>query len=432
MACGRKYLGAIAVVALATAVGCAHSRRTYAPSFDPGAYGPYELPSVERGKVAAQVSHEIDLTPSAAPAYVALAAAEAQCLAVENSGLANLLDREHGTVCRKHLCKHDRCQDSLRRKLLHTAAREVRNKNGADALRLYYGITEAESGLDLIDEAEPIVADVLAKADELKTGQLSVPFDRSDWERRLRALAAKRAELAGTRAKLNAQLRTMLGYESTPDDPWFWPAEAINVDAGSLDAESEVAYGMATRAHLQLLRELPCYGAESIKDVVRELLSEQHGMLGMKLAMSGMSCKKLLGLDHDCEPCARVGQIRELSRKRENDVAGEIRAAVRVCDERRRRTAELEMQIGSWEKRVSELEQKRSIAESSFVESAGAKLQLLEARQAVVSAAIDFRRAEVDLHEAQGAIEAECRGLSSEMIAAELPAGEVIPAPKAD
>jgi len=343
MSCGRPYLLAIGFVALTTAVGCASSRRTPAPSFDAGTYAPYDLPSVERGRVAAEVSHEIDLAPAPTPAYAALAAAECQCLAGEHSGLANLLDREHGTVCRRHLCKHDRCQDSLRRKLLHAAAREVRNKNGADALRLYYGIAEAESGLDLIADAEPIVADVLAKADELKAGELSVPFDRSEWDRRLRALAAKRAELTATRAKLNAQLRTLLGYESTPDDPWFWPSASITVDAGSLDAESEVAYGLGTRAHLQLLRELPCYGADSIKDVVRELLSEQHGMLGMKLAMSGLSCKKLLGLDHDCEPCARVGQIRELSRRRESDVAGEIRAAVRVCDERRRRTAELEM-----------------------------------------------------------------------------------------
>jgi len=78
------------------------------------------------------------------------------------------------------------------------------------------------------------------------------------------------------------------------------------------------------------------------------------------------------------------------------------------------------------------LEQKRAIAESSFVETAGAKLQLLEARQAVVSAAIEFRRAEIDLHEAQGAIEAECRGLSPEMIAAEVLPAETIPAPQAD
>lgn len=395
-------------LALPAIGGCAlHHNREHgcAPPTPP----PYELPAIERGSISADVADAVD--PNAARPrdhFVALTAAEAQCTAVMQSTIGNLLDREASMDCGGCRKRHDECDTQLRNLLLHTAAAEMRNKNAADALRLYYGIAEAEAGLDSVAASEPIVTEALAHIDELRRGMLTIPFDETLWDRQLVDLAAKRADLEATRADLNAKLRVLLNYPSQPDDAYFWPNEQFAIDAAPFDAEGEVGYGLATDPEIQMLRELPSYSVDSLTDVIKALLGQQHGLLGLKSKVAMAFLKKLLGCEEDCEPCARVGQLRELSASRENKLAGEIRAAVRICDERRREAALAEREVESWAGRVSVIEQKRAIGESSFVELAEAQLKLIEARQSVVSAVMKFKRAEVDLHELQGALVAEC------------------------
>jgi len=405
---------AVAVASFATLGGCAHSKRhAAAPAVQTAGY---ELPPIERGRVTAVPpdvaqatdGEEVPTAPTAGHSYVALSAAEAQCLAIEYSTLGNLLDRERRAVGMNDLKKcaqPARCAVLI---VLHAAAREARNKNSADALKLYYGLAEVEAGLDAVAASEPILADLLAKADELKAADLERPFDRTEFERQQLALASRRADLEIKQAKMNAQLRALLGLPSTPNDAYFWPTEPLSVSTTPLDAEEEVGYGLATRPQLVALRQLPNCGAVDGLDAVRELLGGAHSGLGLKTKLAALKLHRLCDGTSSCEPCARQGQLAELRESRENTIAGEIRAAVVGVVARRRQAALAQEQLESRRVRLSQLEELRETGGANFIDIATAKLHVVEAEQAVVSAVAELKRAEVELHELEGALVAEC------------------------
>ncbi len=400
-------LPALAIVALVTACGCARHECCSKSSITSLNY--VELPPIERGKITAEVAGDTPPeVPPPAHTYVALSAAECQCLAVEHSMLGNLLDKERDAVCCQDLKHGDQAARCVVNKVLIAAAREARNKDGASALKLYYGLAEVEAALDAVDESAPLIDDVLAKADEIKAGDLSVPFDRTEFERQRSALIAKRADLEARRAKMNAQLRGLLGMPSTPADDYFWPTEPLALTTTALDAELEVGYGLMTRPQLVLLRELPCCGATTGLDAVRELLSASGAGLGMKTKLAALKLHALCDGHSKCEPCARQGQIAELAQSRENSISSEIRAAVAGIQARRRQATEAQQQVDSWTSRLSQLEELRATGGSTFIDLSAGRLHLIEAKQAVVSAVAELKRAEAELHELEGAIVFEC------------------------
>ncbi|MBN8627029.1 MAG: TolC family protein [Planctomycetes bacterium] len=400
-------LPALALAALAILGGCARHECCSQSSITTRAG--VELPPIERGHIVAEVPADaMPPFPEDQHPYVALAAAECQCMAVEHSLLGNLLEREKNAVALGDLnscAQKSRCAVV---KVLDAAAREARNKNGADALRLYYGLAEVEAGLDAIDASRPLIDDVLAKADQIKAGELSVPFDRTEFERRRAELISKRADLIARRAKMNAQLRGLLGMSSAENDAYYWPTEPLALETNELDAESEVGYGLATRAQLQLLRELPGCGATTGLDAVRELLGASGAGLGLKTKLAALRLHSLCQGCSKCEPCARQGQLAEMSENRENQIAAEIRAAVIGILARRRQVAEAQEQLDSWRHRFAQLQELRETGASNFIDLNTAKLRIVEAEQAVVSAAAELKRAEVELHELEGAIVFEC------------------------
>ncbi|MBL9084111.1 MAG: TolC family protein, partial [Planctomycetales bacterium] len=75
---------------------------------------------------------------------------------------------------------------------------------------------------------------------------------------------------------------------------------------------------------------------------------------------------------------------------------------------RRRQVAEAQEQLDSWRHRFAQLQELRETGASNFIDLNTAKLRIVEAEQAVVSAAAELKRAEVELHELEGAIVFEC------------------------
>src|SRR5688572_18576774 len=98
------YMPALLAVAWTCFSGCARHDccRHSATVMNAG----YELLAIERGKITAEVpaleatpdGEQVPAVPTPERTYVALAAAECQCLAVEHSMLGNLLDRERCAV----------------------------------------------------------------------------------------------------------------------------------------------------------------------------------------------------------------------------------------------------------------------------------------------------------------------------------------------
>lgn len=402
----------VALVALTTIGGCAQRGNRAAGGGGASRGGMLiSLPPVERGKITAEsgiATAAGESIPTPANEYVALTAAEAQCLAARHSLLGNLLDGEANAICCDDVKHCERNSHHALQRIKIGAAREARNKSAGDALKLYWGLAEVEAGLDALEESAGVIDDILAKAAEIKRNELQVPFDRTEFERQRLKLDSERADLEAKRVTMNSQLRALIGPTTSPTS-LFWPSDALRPNTAPPDADTEVAYALATRPELVTLGSLVADGTTPT-DVITELLGGTHGLLGLKTKLAALKISKQLAGGSDCEPCARQGQLQDLYRGRQEQVAGEVRAAVFAMEARRRQAALAEKQVESWDARLEQLRQLRTTGEASFVEIDGARLKRIEAQQEYVSALAAWKRAEVELHQAEGALEAECRG----------------------
>lgn len=405
----------IALVVITTmVVGCAHrGDRKSGGGGGGGAVGQsiLSLPPIERGKITVEsgvATADGEPVPPPSHEYVALTAAECQCLAVRHSMLGNLLDGEKNAVCCDDVKHCERNSHHALQRIKDAAAREARNKSAGDALKLYFGLAEVEAGLDALDESAAVVDDILAKAAEIKRNELQVPFDRTEFERQRLKLDSERADLEAKRATMNAQLHSLLGRTTNPN-AYFWPTEKLRPNTAPPEVENEIAYAMASRAELVGLRQLATDGTTPT-DVIAELLGSTHGLLGLKAKLATLKLHKALGGGSDCEPCARQNQLAQLLAAREEQIAGDVRGAVTTLEARRRQAALAEKQVASWDVRLAQLQELRTTGEASFVDLDMARLKRIESQQAHVSAVAAWKRAEVELHQHEGALEAECRG----------------------
>lgn len=402
------------VVAMTTAVGCAHRGDRPLRNTSGGrsaSRSMLALPPIERGKISVEpgvATSQGELLPPPTHPYVALSAAECQCLAARNSMLGNLLDEEKNAVCCDDVKHCSQASHHALQRIKDAAAREARNKSAGDALKLYFGLAEVEAGLDALDDTAAVIDDVLAKAAEIKRNELQVPFDRTEFERQRLAIDSQRAELEAKRATMNAQLYSLLGVTTQPD-AYFWPTEALRPTTAPPNVENEIAYAMSARPELVALNQLAADGTTPA-DVIAELLGNTHGLLGIKAKLATLKLHKSLSGGSDCEPCTRQNQLAQLYTARREQIAGDVRAAVVTLESRRRQAALAEKQVASWDVRLSQLEELRTTGEASFVDLALARIKRIEAQQSLVSAVAAWKRAEVELHQHEGALEAECRG----------------------
>ncbi|MCE9605315.1 MAG: hypothetical protein K8U03_10485 [Planctomycetia bacterium] len=398
------------LVVTTTALGCAHDKvRSGATSRSDYTY---ELSPVARGKIAIEpgvAASEVESISPPSNEYVTLSAAECQCLAARHSMLGNLLDGEKNAVCCDDVKHCQKASHHALQRIKTAAAREARNKSSADALKLYFGLAEVEAGLDSIEATAVVIDDILAKAGEIKRNELQVPFDRTEFERQRMTLDSERTDLEAKRVTMNAQLHALLGPTSSPN-AFFWPSDPLRPTTSPPDVETEVGYALATRPELIALRSLAADGTTPT-DAIAELLGSTHGLLGLKAKFATLKISKALGGGSDCEPCARQNQLADLLRSREEQIAGDVRAAAFTVNARRRQASLAERQVASWDVRIAQLEELHTTGQASFLEIDAARIKRIEAQQAVVSAVTAWKRAEVELHQHEGALEAECRGL---------------------
>lgn len=402
------------MVVVATMAGCAH-HTACRHCEQSTAYVEYGLPEVERSTIVGEIDPELltvsaELQSTVSHDYRALSAVECQCLAVEASLLGKLLDGERATCRLDDLGRNERRARCMQLAVLHFAAAEARNKSAADALKLYYGLAEVESGLDAVEAALTEIDDVQAKIGQVKRQDLTVPFDASQFDRQRLTLVAKRADLEATRAALNAKLRMLLGFDAPPEAPLLWPDEPLRLTDMALDAESEVAYGLMIKPELAALHRLATADEQDTAAAAKALLGDVHGLMGVAArSMVREMLNTMLGITGP-EACVRRAQIRSLYEGRAKQLAADVRAAVEGVEARRRQAVAAQRLVESRFKRIDELTQRHETAQASFVEIGEARLKLIDERQAVTSAVIAWKRAIVELRELQGALVAECRG----------------------
>lgn len=401
---GRRWIAWI-VALVAALPGCLH--RNCCPSASCVASLESVLPVVDRGMLAPDIDALASLPAAvAAPgaSYHALTPPEAQCMAVANSSLGNLIEAEQRVA---RACKHhNRAESGIRA----TLALEARNKSAAAALEIYYRLAEGEAKRDLLRRSQEEIEFTLAEVRKIRSQGMQVPFDDSEFERKKIEIESQRVELDLLIAQGNFQLRKLLGLSTQDSQARIWPATDLSVADLALDPEAEVAQGMGTRPELNELRRLSrTLDAHSL-NAARQFLARIDASLGAEpkkcltyLLVHFIPCVS------KAEVAQRRAQLAQYTNRREHELADEIRGAVATVVGRMEQARLAAEAVQRWEKRVRDLQAERGIGKSSFVEIAQAKLLLLAAQGDLVKAAIAWKTAVVKLKEAEGQLVAECR-----------------------
>lgn len=347
--------------------------------------------------------------------YRGLTPIECQCLAVEASALGDLLSSERGTVKSFHSFFRPReaHRSSVERRMLYYASQEARNKSAGDALRLYWGLVEAEHSRPILRDSQAEAAATLADLDELLRRGLAVPVDAAALRSQNLALLDRGLELELTVRRLNEQLKPMLGLDTTDPNWRIWPEVELKFVVEEVDVETAVAEGMQLRPELRLLRMLSANLDQDTLPAARRALGSVNGALGAttQKCCGCLGClKQFLAQCCDCELPVRQRQIAQYRASQESAVAGEIREAYFAVATSAARVAVAEDTRKIRATNLKNLEARQPTGGASAFEVRRGRLDLLEAQQEVIKQLAAWETARVELREAQGKLVDECRG----------------------
>ncbi|MBM4072451.1 MAG: TolC family protein [Planctomycetes bacterium] len=431
----RRHVWMSAAVLLMLS-GCAgRSSCSVAPGFEPEL-----LPAVGRGDFSAEMqAPSANALPSsdttAAPsAYRQLLALQCQCLAVDASAKANILDLEGQAATQKaEAKKFGHGKPSLMADVLNFLAMEERNKDAASALDFYYRLGEAEASADILRETLLQVGDALNKARELKGKGLEVKVDETALHRQKLDLESQAVKLQLQIEQFSGELRRRLALAPCEVDWRFWPAQAFHIAIGCVETPQAIAVGLENRPILLLLNLLETELAEGDPATVRRMLGMVNNALGQ-----GGSCpclKKLLAILCGTaeERALRRQQLALYRTDREREVVEDIRHAVLAIQTQKEALLLALQKAESWHDKVKEAEEKQSKGLGSFADTTDARVNWLKARRAIAEEFINMQRAWVQLRQAQGILPLECSSAPANPASSSPPADpeiEVLPRPR--
>lgn len=422
----RRWLTALlAALAVCPALaGCLHPTGPCNPSSTTAAGTPWDaLPPVARGRLEPDdeslPAAEIPAPVQGKLAYRALTVEQCRCLAVRNAEMANLLDAERqGVAEQAHsgwLRAHkERALSNIKQSILLHAAQEIRNRNAAAALELYYHLAEAEAKAGLAERSFEILRDVSEKLREMKKKGLRLPVDYEALARQQLEVQIQQSQLQQAIDQLNSDLIRVLGLRECRSDERLWPAGDFHLPSETIDVETAVAHGLAQCPELLLLREVERKLDVQIVPAVRQLAQSSNALLGMmdqppRLLLVALLLRGLRGGAGSCtELEVRRQQLRQQLDDRQLAAAQQIRQAVRTLAAQHQLVVLTRQKVHSWETGVHEMEDRNKQGLASVTEAAMAQLDWLRARGDLVKEVMAWHIAHVKLDQAQGALPLEC------------------------
>ncbi|HEY1066489.1 MAG TPA: hypothetical protein VGE52_10285 [Pirellulales bacterium] len=419
-----------AVSLLLTTVGCAHAGRP-APTCSTVASTtetrePVDLPVVQRGSiiVASNRLPSLEEVAQAAPldddhVYRALTAQQAQCLAVERSSIAALLDRERQALGAQYSAASEHLKErvapvvALQQQILLDAAVEVRNREATAALERYFNLAGGEAKRRLLDQSTSVL-----EAAEEQVGRLVDQGLKPEgageqlYQQRLKN-GEQQLELEQTLASLtrglNDQLDLGLGFEER-----IWPAVQLDVQLEMIDRQAAVDAALANNPQLVLLRNVERRMHGGNVEGVRGALQTVNPLLGasIPLPLCGLqTC--LLKLQDDCssenaDAGYRKAQLRDWIASTERTVERDVLDAIDETQRRLRQIAVARQRLASWNEEIGRIGKRIPLGQDTFVDDAEANLERLRIENDIVDHVVAWHVARVKVRAAQGRLVAEC------------------------
>jgi len=247
----------------------------------------------------------------------------------------------------------------------------------------------------------------LKRADSLGREGLPVKIDRSEIAGSAGQLQDRMLQLKYLRVQLNGQLQMMLDCPQQEHD-FFWPQFDWQVDLRPLDAEGELALGLAQRSDLRGLQLTICNLEKKTLPVARGVVAIADGTLG--------SVKPTAGLIHKirCMRCSagevpvRCRQLALMLEDTEQLATAEIKGAVYEVALQQQRVVLARKMVKQRRQRLHELTAKRDVDEIAIFELSKARGRLYEAESELVQQVVQLEIARVRLRKAQGLLAKEC------------------------
>jgi outer membrane protein TolC len=407
-------------------VGCLHQAGyCYDPSSQAAAGTSWDaLPIVERGHIEpdGETLSAAVVSPLAQREFVyrALAAEPCQCLAVRNADMANLLDAERQGVAKQAAqsgwlrAHREHGLSDIKQTILFNAAEEIRNRNAAAALELYYHLAEAEAKSDLVERSLQILRDVSDRFRDMKKKGLRLPLDFETLARQQIEVQIQQTQLQQAIDQFNSDLNRLLGLHGCTPGERLWPTADFSISSETIDVDRAVAQGLAQRPELVVLREVESKLDARILPAVGQLAKSVNALLGMadqqpRLLFAVLLLRGLYGgSDTRIALEVRRQQLRQQLADRERAVAEEIRQAVWTLATQEQLVALTRQKVRSWETGVRELEDRNKQGLASLTEVAMGKLDGLRARGDLVKEVMAWHIARVRFKQAQGLLPPEC------------------------
>lgn len=369
---------------------------------------PTELPTTARTPVAPDIS-AVPLE-SAAPAkrpteYRRLTADDCRKLAIANAPFADDLDRHSDNDPPKHPKLHkNAARDAAMSSLVRGhAADDLRNRAAADALQEFFKLLEAEGQFDLLAAADSELRTQLTAALKAEQAGLKDRADTPALRRRLLDIEAQQAKLEAGIGALNASLRARLGLAAADPLP-LWPSDPLAVKASDPDIGRAVEAARHYRPDLNALRVLADGSAADLADGIlrgANPLLASFARNGPLTALIAPIFAPLTGKPErrQAEVSARIAGVLEA---RERQAEAEVRAAAALLRGHRAAVAARALDVQQAEARIAELTARQRAGLNVTADLVTARLDLLKAKGELLTAAIAWHAAEVQLRQAMG------------------------------
>jgi len=347
--------------------------------------------------------------PTPDETYQRLDAQTCQCHAATNANTANLvlLERHWARVvieCDSRTVRDNLC---LERDLLALHATGIRNKAAGTALETFYQLAGLEARKFYLEQALQETIRSLRRADSLSKEGLPLKIDRAEIAGSLSQLQDRQLQMDYLRVQLNGQLQMML---DCPQDEgsFYWPKIDWGIDESPLDAEVELALGLAQRSDLRGLQLMICQLEKRTLPVARGVVAIADGTLGSVEPTSGIIHKLRCFRCSDGEVPIRCRQLALMLSDTKELATAEIKGAVYEIVLQKRRIVLARQAVKQRRQRLYELTAKRDVDEVAVFELSKARGRLFEAESELIQQVVQLKIAQVRLRKAKGLLAKEC------------------------
>ncbi len=341
---------------------------------------------------------------------------ECQCLAAEQSSLANMMDQERRFLCTAEgdeSCSFTAMQ-KLQQQLLLRQSEQERNNAAERALLAYYGLVEVKLQRRILDQTEREIQSLNEAIELVQAAEVTLELDVTEGLRRMSEALSQRSDLAAVENQMNHQLRSLLGVrKDQPGD--IWPTCRLLPDEVLSDlqiAESRTVHCRADLDSVRLVR----------RQLNTETLAAARGVLSALQAGLGADVKSALSCTPSCltqwahrddcddqrELAARCAQLAEL----EEYLEGLVREQVRKHHFRHRnavrRLVLAQQKVEAWKTRQLQLAAQQEAGSADGALKTQAKLMQFAAESEVLHEVIAVEMIKVQWRAAQGLLAAEC------------------------